>query len=78
MFRLYIKEEEIENSNNKLKFRLYIKTMLSYCLKCRKNTESKNPKVVRNKNRRIMLLSKYAVCKVKNQNFLKNKKLRYY
>ena len=52
--------------------------MLSYCLKCRKNTESKNPKVVRNKNRRIMLLSKCAVCKVKNQNFLKNKKLRYY
>ena len=30
--------------------------MSSYCLKCRKNTESKNPKVVRNKNKRIMLL----------------------
>ena len=28
--------------------------MLPYCLKCRKNTESKNPKVVRTKNRRIM------------------------
>ena len=24
--------------------------MLSYCLKCRKNTESKNPKAVRTKN----------------------------
>ena len=32
--------------------------MLSYCSKCRKNTESKNPKVVGTKNRRIMLLSK--------------------
>ena len=31
--------------------------MLSYCLKCRKNTESKNPKLVKNKNGRIMLLS---------------------
>ena len=31
--------------------------MLSYCLKCRKNTESKNPKVARTKNERIMLLS---------------------
>ena len=36
--------------------------MLSYCLKCRKNTESKNPKVARTKNRRIMLLSKCAMC----------------
>ena len=30
--------------------------MLPYCLKCRKNTESKNPKVVRTKNVKIMLL----------------------
>ena len=29
--------------------------MLSYCLKCRKNTESKNPKVARKKNGRMML-----------------------
>ena len=29
--------------------------MLSYCLKCRKNTESKNPKVARKKTGRIML-----------------------
>ena len=35
--------------------------MLSYSLKCRKNTESKNPKVVRTKNERIMLLSKCEV-----------------
>ena len=26
------------------------KTTLSYCLKCRKDTESKNPKVVKTKN----------------------------
>ena len=30
--------------------------MLSYCLKCIKNTESKNPKAVRTKNGRIMIL----------------------
>ena len=35
--------------------------MLSYCLKCRKTTESKNPKVAKTKNGRIMLLSKCAV-----------------
>ena len=26
--------------------------MLSYCLKCRKNTESKNPKVVKTEKRK--------------------------
>ena len=36
--------------------------MLWYCLKCRKNTESKNPKVARTKNGRIVLLPKCAVC----------------
>ena len=35
--------------------------MLSHCLKCRKNKESKNPKVVRTKNWRIMFLSKFEV-----------------
>ena len=32
--------------------------MLSYCLKRRKNTESKSPKVVKANKRRIMLSSK--------------------
>ena len=31
--------------------------MLPYCLKCRKNTKSKNPKVARTKNGREMFLS---------------------
>ena len=45
--------------------------MLSYCLKCRKNIESKNRKVVRSKNGRIMLLSKCAACEGKNSKFIK-------
>ena len=45
--------------------------MLCYCLKCRKNTESKNPKVVRTKNGKVMLLSKCAVCNSKKLKFLK-------
>ena len=35
---------------------IYYKTVLSYCLKCGKKTESKNSKFSRRKNRRIMLL----------------------
>ena len=40
-------------------------------MKCRKNTESKNPKAARTKNERIMLLSKCAVCDSKKSNFIK-------
>ena len=44
--------------------------MLLYCLKCRKNTEGKNPKVARTKNR-IIILSKFAVCDSKTLKFVK-------
>ena len=47
--------------------------MLSPCLKCRKNTESKNPKVARTKNGRIMLLSNVQSVIVENQNLSKSK-----
>ena len=36
--------------------------MLSYCLKSIKNSETKNPKVARTKNGRIILLSNCEVC----------------
>ena len=45
--------------------------MLMYCFKCRKNTKSKNPKVVRTKNGRIMPLSKCVVCDSKKMKFIK-------
>ena len=44
---------------------------MPYCLKCKKNTESKNTKAVRTKNGRIMLLSKCAVCDSKKLKFIK-------
>ena len=44
--------------------------MLSYYLKCSKNTESKNPKIARTKNGRIMILSKCAVCDTKKSKFI--------
>ena len=45
--------------------------MLSYCLKCRRNTESNNQKVGRIKHGRIMLLSKYALHNNKNSKYIK-------
>ena len=45
--------------------------MLSYCSKCRKNTESKSQKVVKTTNGKIMLWSKCAVCGSKTSRFIK-------
>ena len=47
--------------------------MLLHCFKYRKNTESKNPKVVRTKNGSIMLLAKSEVCDSKKSKFIKEK-----
>ena len=54
-------KEKIENFKAlaiQQRFKSIYKTMLSYCFECRKNTESKNPKLDRIKNGRIMILSK--------------------
>ena len=40
--------------------------MFSYCFKCTKNTESKNPEVVKPKNRRMIFSLNCAVCGSKN------------
>ena len=50
--------------------------MFSYCFKCRENTKSKNPKVVKTKNRKTMLLSKCAVCNSKKSKFINEQKAR--
>ena len=44
---------------------------MSCCLKCRKNTESKNPKFASTKKGRIMLIWKCAVCYSKKPQFIK-------
>ena len=50
--------------------------MLSCCLKCRNNTESENPKVVRTKTGRIMVLSKCSACNSKKSKFLREQEAR--
>ena len=47
--------------------------MLSYCLKCRKNTESINPRFLKIYNGQTLTLSKWALRGRKNENLLKNK-----
>ena len=50
--------------------------MKSYCLKCRKDTENINPKVLKTSNNRIMVLSKCAICGSKKTRFIKNQEVK--
>ena len=47
-------------------FEICYKRMLSYCLKCQKDTGSINWKVSKTSNGRIMLWSQCAVCNSEN------------
>ena len=51
-------------------FSLKYKTMLSYCVKRKKNTESINPRVSKT-NGKTMILSKCAICVSKKSRFIK-------
>ena len=50
--------------------------MLSYCLKCTKNTESINPKVLKTANGKTMMLSKCVICGSKNSKFIKEQQAK--
>ena len=50
--------------------------MISYCLSCKKNTENINPRIVRTKNNRFMMLSKCAICNNKKSRFIKEQEAR--
>ena len=45
--------------------------MKTYCEKCRKDTENIDPKMVRTKKNRLVMLSKCSVCGIKKSRFLK-------
>ena len=47
-----------------------------YCLKWRKDTENIDTKVWATSNRRAMILSKWAICVVKNSRFFKNQQAK--
>ena len=50
--------------------------MNSYCLSCKKDTKNINPKVVRTKNNRLIMLSKCSVCNNKKFKFIKEQEAR--
>ena len=46
----------------------------TYCLACRKHTKSINPKIVRNRQNRLMIQSNCAICGSKMSRFIKEQK----
>ena len=43
----------------------------TYCLVCKKHTKSMNPKIVRNRQNRLMIQSNCAICGSKKSTFIK-------
>ena len=51
--------------------------MLTYCVKCRKNTENVNLNISKTKNNRLIMQSKCAVCGINKSRFVKEQKVKY-
>ena len=45
--------------------------MNTYCVKCRKDTENIDPKIVRTKNNRSVMQSKCSACGIKKSRLIK-------
>ena len=50
--------------------------MKTFCLKCRKDTENIDPKMVREKNNRLIMPSKCSVCGIKKSRFVKKQEAK--
>ena len=50
--------------------------MLSYCLKCKSNTESINPKVSKTTNGKAVILSTCGICTSKKSKFIKEEEAK--
>ena len=45
--------------------------MITYCLKCRKDIENIDPKMLQTKNNRLIMQSKCTLCGIKKSRFVK-------
>ena len=45
--------------------------MKIYCVKCRKDTANVDPKIVRTGNNKLIMESKFPICRIKKSRFVK-------
>ena len=50
--------------------------MKTYCLKCKKNTENIDSKILSTSNGKVMILSKCAICGSKKSRFIRNQEAK--
>ena len=50
--------------------------MKTFCLKCKKNNENIDPKIVRTKNDRTIMQSKCSICGIKKSKFVKEQEVK--
>ena len=50
--------------------------MKTYCVKCRKDTENIDPKIIKTENNRIIMQSKCTVCGIKKSGFVKQQEAK--
>ena len=50
--------------------------MLTYCVKCRKNTENLDSKIFKTRNERMIMQSKCAVCGSKKSRFMEEQEAK--
>ena len=67
---------DLNKENDQINISIIKDTMLSYCLKCKRNTESINPKVLKTTNGRMMILSTCAICGSKKSKFIKQQEAK--
>ena len=50
--------------------------MLTYCVKCRKDTKNLNSKIFKTKNNKVIMQSKRPVCGIKKSRFVKEQEAK--
>ena len=50
--------------------------MKTYCVKCRKDTENIDPKMIRTKKNRLIMQSNCSVCGIKKSRFVKKQEAK--
>ena len=54
----------------------YKNKMKTYCVKCKKDTESIDPKMIRTRNNRLVMQSNSSVCGIKKSRFAKEQEAK--
>ena len=57
-------------------YKLMLKIMKTYCVKCRKNTENFNSKTFKTKNNRLIMQTNCPVCGIKKSRFAKEQEAK--